>query len=124
MWVLFLVFGFIMTELEHPVFLSRFPPDLMNMLTAMPKWALAARGVGICLGPVAIFLLVKRSRHSFWLFLMILSALAVGTLGEQWMGLPATMKSTGIFASKWMNWGLLIGMVAYTHKMQEKGVLH
>ena len=123
LWFVFVAYGYVMTEIENPAFISRFPPDLMQLLETMPSWALAARTCGIWVGPVAALLLFIRSRHAFWAFLIVLSALSIGTLGEQWIGLPDTMKSQGMFALKGINWGLLITMVAYTHLMQSRGVL-
>ena len=122
-WFLFAAFGYVMTATENPAFLARFPPDLMHLLEVMPSWARAARTCGIWVGPIAAILLFLRSRHAFLAFVIVLCALVVGTLGEQWVGLPGTMKSASIFALKAVNWSLLIGMVVYTHWMRLKGVL-
>ena len=122
-WFLFAAFSYVMTELENPAFLECFPPELMHLLEIMPSWALAATTCGIWAGPIAAILLFLRSRHAFLAYLIVLCALVVGTLGEQWVGLPATMKSTSIFALKAVNWSLLIGMVVYTHWVRLRGVL-
>lgn len=122
-WTFFAAFGYVMTETENPAFIARFPPDLMHLLEIMPSWALGARTCGIWVGPVAAILLFLRSRHAFLAFVIVLCALVVGTLGEQWVGLPDTMRSTGIFVLKALSWSILIGMVAYTHWMRLRGVL-
>ncbi|MBT8341491.1 MAG: hypothetical protein HKP58_12065 [Desulfatitalea sp.] len=119
----FAAFGYVMTAIAHPAFIARFPPDLMHLLDSMPPWALAARTCGIWVGPIAVILLFLRSRHAFLAFVIVLAALVIGTLGEQWVGLPGTMRSTGIFSLKVMNWSILIAMVVYTHWMRLKRVL-
>ncbi len=118
-----IMFGYVMTEVRHPAFLARVPAGMMEMLDALPGWALAARACGIAASLAGAALLFMRSRHAYTAFLVIVLALAIGTSGEQSLALPDTMRSSGMIATKLANWGIALAFLTYAHWMRIRSVL-
>ena len=122
-WLALLVAAFVGTEVGSTWLLSKLPPETMPMVASLPWWARVARTFGFIAGMAGAILLFLRSRHAFLGFVGLLCALALGTLGEQIIGLPESLRSGHMLVAKFGNWILAIGTVCYAHWMRVTGVL-
>jgi hypothetical protein len=123
LWALFSAYGYAVTALRDPAQLAKYPAEILQYLDALPVWARAARSCGIVSLVVGAIALLLRSRHAFWLFVVTLASLCLGTLGEQFVVVPASLRSAGMLALRGVNWTLLVALVAYTHWGRRRGLL-
>ena len=123
LWSIWAFVGFVMTTIKNKTYLSNFPPEMLTVLATLPSWALAARACGIFTSVAAAILLTRRSRHAFSALVVVLSCLAMGTIGEEIIGLPHSITSGFMLVAKFSNWAILIGLVCYTHWLRLKNIL-
>lgn len=122
-WNAFGALDYVMTNLGDPDYLASFPPELIAMIDAMPLWAHASWALGVWGSLLGSVLLLARRHQAFGAFAASLFGLAVSTIWQRTMALPGPIETPGMV---WMNvaiWVVVVGLVLYSRRMAEHGIL-
>ena len=118
-------FDYLMTATQNDAYMANFTPEQLDYFYSFPTWTVAAWATGVWFAVLGSLLLLLRSRHAFWAFVisfagMILTTIYSFILSEtsmtELMGPAAAAFSAAIFVV-----GILL--IWYAARMKTAGVL-
>jgi hypothetical protein len=123
LWNCFGCFDYTMTNLRDPDYLAQFPPEMMQIIDAFPIWASAAWACGVWGALAGSVLLLARSRWAVAAFAISLAGLAISTLYQLGVDMPAELQTPGMMFMNILIWSAATFLLIYSVSMKRKGVL-
>lgn len=123
LWNSFGCYDYFMTQTRNAAYLAQFPPEVLTIIDSFPVWASAAWAFGVWGSLAGSVLLLLRSRHAVTAFAVSLAGLAISTLYQLSVDLPASMTGGSMMLMYVLIWGALIAFLIYSLRMRRAGVL-
>lgn len=123
LWNAFGCFDYTMTMLRDPGYLGQFPPEIVDFIDTFPTWATVAWACGVWGSLAGSLLLLLRSRHAVAAFAVSLAGLAVSTIYQQSVEMPAVMRTTEMLAMNLVIWAGVLFFLWYAWKQRAAGLL-
>ena len=124
LWNAFGALDYTMSQLRNEAWLSQLTEAQRAWLDASPAWTAAAWAFGVWGALLGSALLLMRSRHAFWAFVVSLAGLAVSTIYQHVISpMPASANSGFMSMLMIAIWIVALGLLYYAYKMRASGVL-
>lgn len=123
LWNAFGALDYTLTNLRYAAYLKNFPPEMVQVIDAMPVWTLAAWALGVWGALAGSILLLIRSRFAIHAFAVSLLGLAVSSSYQFTLDLPASLDTKGMNAMMLVIWIIAVGLLLYAIRMRRQGVL-
>jgi hypothetical protein len=123
LWNAYGAYDYTMSVTRNPSYLANYPAGTLEVLNAMPRWAIAAWAVGVWASLAGSILLLLRSRHAAPVFVLSLAGALISFGYQATMQLPPSMAGP----SQWiMPVVIALAILAqwyYARRMAAAGVL-
>ncbi len=123
MWNGFGAWDYTMTNIRDPGYLAQFPPEMMQVIDALPYWTIAAWALGVWGALAGSLLLLLRSRFAVPAFAVSLAGLAASQAYQATLDMPAALTSPGMTAMTLAIWAAAIGFLVYAMRMKKARAL-
>ena len=123
LWNLFGAYDWLMTNMRNAAYVAQFPPEMMQYVDAMPYWALGAWTLGVWGAVLGSVLLLLRSRFAIHAFAASLAGLALSTVYQASIDMPASMTTGAALCMTVVIWIGAIVLLWYALRMRKRGVL-
>ena len=121
LWNAFGALDYTMSQLRNEAWLSQLTEAQRAWLDASPAWTAAAWAFGVWGALLGSVLLLTRSRHAFWAFVVSLAGLAVSTIYQH---VISPMPGAGFMSMLMIAiWIIALGLLYYAYRMRANGVL-
>lgn len=123
LWNAFGAVDYTLTNLRYAAYIRNFPVEAIQMIDAMPVWALSAWALGVWGALAGSLLLLIRSRFAVHAFAISLLGLAASSSYQFGLDLPPSLTTPGMNAIMLVIWIVAIGLLLYALRMRRQGVL-
>ena len=123
LWNAFGGYDFVMTNMRDAAYLAQFPPEMMDYIDIMPLWAIGAWTLGVGGGVLGSLMLLARSRFAVHAFAASLAGLALSTVYQISVKVPAAMTSAPMLVMTAAIWIVAVFLLWYACWMRKAGVL-
>jgi hypothetical protein len=121
LWNAFGALDYTMSQLRNEAWLSQLTEAQRAWLDASPAWTAAAWAFGVWGALLGSVLLLMRSRHAFWAFVVSLAGLAVSTVYQHVISpMPGAGSMSMLMIAIWI---IALGLLYYAYRMRANGVL-
>ena len=121
LWNAFGALDYTMSQLRNEAWLSQLTEAQRAWLDASPAWTDAAWAFGVWGALLGSVLLLMRSRHAFWAFVVSLAGLAVSTVYQHVISpMPGVGSMSLLMIAIWI---IALGLLYYAYRMRASGVL-
>ena len=124
LWNSFGGYDYTMTNLRDEAYLAQFPPEMMTIIDGFPIWATAAWALGVWGALAGSVLLLVRSRFAVHAFAASLAGLAISTIYQQTIAMPAELDTPGMMVMNLVIWAGALLLVWYALRQRRAGVLN
>lgn len=118
-------YDYLMTNIRDAAYLEQIGvgAETMQMIDALPLWAMAAWAIGVWGAVAGSLLLLLRSRYCVHAFALSLLVLAASTLYQLGIDLPEEITTAGMIAISLAIWVVAATIFLYSLRMRGRGVL-
>ena len=123
LWNAFGCVDYIMTQTRNAAYLAMVPAEQLAFVDSLPTWVHGAWAVGVWFSLLGSVLMLVRSRWAVPSFALSLLGLAASTAYQAKIGMPASMTAPPMLAMQATIWVVLIFLVWYARRCQQRGIL-
>jgi hypothetical protein len=124
-WNAFSAYDFVMTNLRDAAYLEQMGvgAEMMQIIDALPHWALAAWAIGVWGAVAGSLLLLLRSSYAVYAFALSLLGLATSTFYQAGIDLPEEITTASMIAVALAIWIIAVLLLLYSIRLRNQGVL-